>query len=202
MHEKYRRHFITIIKVVTIERSLLEVKSKMKWLHKAAYVTAMTLVQTNICALADSNDFDLRSFEGTEQQHTVDTTANAQHEQGQTVVTTPTQQSAATQWSLNRQAAYSRAQSQAVNKRPSLPTTKTSVMAAGSFGYILPPTSLDSFVTNAAGLAENIYGDEGTDGLPPYQGFTEDHTIGAGIYNPFLTTGHASLLPSAWGYPN
>jgi hypothetical protein len=71
----------------------------------------------------------------------------------------------------------------------------------GSLGGFLPPTTTDSFVNNAAGSAELIYGDEGTDGLPPYYGFTPEHYIGSGIYSIGLTTGHGSLLPSAWGYP-
>jgi hypothetical protein len=173
----------------------------MKWLHKVAYVTAITAVQTNICALADSNDFDLRSFEVTEQQQSVDTASNAQHAQAPKIITVPTQSSAANA-NLIRQIAYNQAHSRAASKRSSLPATHTNVMAKGSFGFLLPPTSLDSFVSNAAGAAELIYGDEGTDGLPPYQGFTIEHRIGTGIYNPFLTTGHASFLPSAWDYPN
>ncbi|MDR3613122.1 MAG: hypothetical protein P4L53_06130 [Candidatus Obscuribacterales bacterium] len=66
----------------------------------------------------------------------------------------------------------------------------------------LPPTSLDSFVSNAGGSAELIYGDEGTDGLPPYYGFDASHRINAGITGQSaagLTTGHSSYLPDAWG---
>jgi len=66
----------------------------------------------------------------------------------------------------------------------------------------LPPTSLDSFVSNAGGSAELIYGDEGTDGLPPYYGFDASHRINAGITGQAaagLTTGHSSYLPDAWG---
>jgi hypothetical protein len=63
----------------------------------------------------------------------------------------------------------------------------------------LPPTSLDSFVSNAGGSAELIYGDEGTDGLPPYYGFDPSHRINAGITSSGLTTGHGSYLPDAWG---
>lgn len=68
----------------------------------------------------------------------------------------------------------------------------------------LPPTSLDSFVLNAGGMSEQIYGDEGSDGLPPYFGFDQGHRIQAGIMGQRaegLTTGHASALPEAWGYP-
>lgn len=66
----------------------------------------------------------------------------------------------------------------------------------------LPPTTLDSFVLNAGGNAELIYGDEGAEGLPPYEEFTQMHRINAGIFavnDAGLTTGHGSLLPNAWG---
>lgn len=61
----------------------------------------------------------------------------------------------------------------------------------------LPPTRLDSFVRNAPN-AEAIYGDEGTEGPPPLNGFNFGNTIGSGIVQPGLSTGHASVLPSAW----
>jgi len=64
----------------------------------------------------------------------------------------------------------------------------------------LPPTKLDSFVKSAGGSAEMIYGDEGTWGIPPYFEFTQEHRIGSGISSSQLSTGHASTLPSAWGY--
>jgi len=66
----------------------------------------------------------------------------------------------------------------------------------------LPPTTMDSFVYEAADQAEHIYGDEGVDGLPPYFGFDYVHRINNGITNQRdagLTTGHGSYLPSAWG---
>jgi hypothetical protein len=66
----------------------------------------------------------------------------------------------------------------------------------------LPPTSLDSFVANAGGNAERIYGDEGIYSRPPYDEFTADHRINAGITgdrDAGLTTGHGSILPDAWG---
>lgn len=66
----------------------------------------------------------------------------------------------------------------------------------------LPPTSLDSFVHNAGGQAEAIYGDEGVDGPPPYEEFTPMHRINAGIVgvrDAGLTTGHGSMLPNAMG---
>lgn len=65
----------------------------------------------------------------------------------------------------------------------------------------LPQTSLDSFVLNAGGSAEQIYGDEGTD-LPPFFGFSAGHRIERGIQGSRaagLTTGHGSTLPAAWG---
>jgi hypothetical protein len=66
----------------------------------------------------------------------------------------------------------------------------------------LPPTTLDSFVRNAGGRAELIYGDEGTNSWPPQSGFGPAHTIDAGIVglnNRGLTTGHGSKLPTASG---
>jgi hypothetical protein len=65
----------------------------------------------------------------------------------------------------------------------------------------LPVTSLDSFVLNAGGAADQIYGDEGTEGPPPFEEFTAGHRIQAGIQGNAsgLTTGHGSYLPCAWG---
>lgn len=61
----------------------------------------------------------------------------------------------------------------------------------------LPPTELSGFVKG--GNAEAIYGDEGTDGPPPYFEFTASHRIERGIQSNGLTTGHGSSLPAAWG---
>jgi hypothetical protein len=66
----------------------------------------------------------------------------------------------------------------------------------------LPPTMLDSFVYNAGGMAELIYGDEGTTDIPPYFVFDQSHRINTGISGvdaQGLTTGHGSVLPNAWG---
>lgn len=64
----------------------------------------------------------------------------------------------------------------------------------------LPPCQLDSFVKQAGGQAEQIYGDESQGGSPPpYFKFTEQHRIGNGINGSGLTTGHGSMMPSAWG---
>lgn len=86
-----------------------------------------------------------------------------------------------------------------------LPRTSTGQMA-GVYGVLpvgLPPTRLDSFVREAGGLANQIYGDEGTSGPPPIQGFNQVNRIDMGIStsasNFGLTTGHESVLPSAWG---
>jgi hypothetical protein len=70
--------------------------------------------------------------------------------------------------------------------------------------WSLPPTHLDSFVYHAliSGHAEHIYGDEGTFGPPPQQGFNIKHRINIGIVgerDEGLTTGHGSYLPDAWG---
>lgn len=66
----------------------------------------------------------------------------------------------------------------------------------------LPPTTLDSFVRTAAGNADQIYGDEGVNDIPPFFGFTYNHRINSGITDVRdrgLTTGHGSLMPSAAG---
>lgn len=67
----------------------------------------------------------------------------------------------------------------------------------------LPPTSLDSFVKNAGGQAEAIYGDEGTNSWPRISGFGRGNTINAGIVgqrSKTLTTGHGGdRLPTASG---
>ena len=66
----------------------------------------------------------------------------------------------------------------------------------------LPPVTMDSFVYEAGAHAEHIYGDEGANGLPPYEGFTKAHRINAGIMDQrdaVLTTGHGSYMPDAWG---
>jgi hypothetical protein len=84
-----------------------------------------------------------------------------------------------------------------------LPLTRNAVLSPGpGLGPGLPPTSLDSFVTNAGGQAELIYGDEGTDSIPPYFEFDQTHRIIRGINGidyQGLTTGHGSMLPNAWG---
>lgn len=77
--------------------------------------------------------------------------------------------------------------------------------SANASGYLrnsLPPTRLDSFVLNAGGHAEHIYGDEGADGIPPYFGFNTVHRINTGIVgdrDAGLTTGHGSYMPDAFG---
>ncbi len=85
---------------------------------------------------------------------------------------------------------------------PMLPRASSAGMAPvfGTAGG-LPPTTLDSFVQQAGGQAFYIYGDEGTDGPPPLNGFEPQNRINAGIQadSAGLTTGHGSLLPSAWG---
>lgn len=66
----------------------------------------------------------------------------------------------------------------------------------------LPVTSLDSFVKNAGGYAEQIYGDEGSEGLPQIKKFKAENRINYGIVGDRargLTTGHGSVLPCAWG---
>jgi hypothetical protein len=85
-----------------------------------------------------------------------------------------------------------------------LPRTSSGGLA-GVYGGAsgLPPTRLDSFVKEAGGLAEYIYGDEGTNAPPPIKNFLPQNRIDFGITasasNAGLTTGHESLLPTAWG---
>lgn len=55
----------------------------------------------------------------------------------------------------------------------------------------LPPTRLDSIVFSS-GYADDVFGDEGTWGPPPYSSFG---TIDRGVH---ATTGHQSDAPSAW----
>jgi len=83
--------------------------------------------------------------------------------------------------------------------------TEVSILS-GVFGGIysstgLPPTSLDSFVQNAMlnGTAFFIYGDEGSDGLPPLNNFEPINAGISGADAAGLTTGHGggSNLPSA-----
>ncbi len=64
----------------------------------------------------------------------------------------------------------------------------------------LPQTRLDSFVAQS-GWRDAIYGDEGTDGPPPYMAFPWFRHIEAGITSDKLTTGHKSDAPMAWDYP-
>lgn len=91
-----------------------------------------------------------------------------------------------------------------------LPTTLIGVGRArlspmpvgGANKYGLPPTSMDSFVYEAGGNAEDIYGDEGIYDIPPYFEFTKPHRIEAGIHGirrAGLTTLHGSYMPDAWG---
>lgn len=64
----------------------------------------------------------------------------------------------------------------------------------------LPKTRLDSFVVES-GWNDNIYGDEGKEGPPPYMMFPWFRHIEAGIKSDKLTTGHKSDAPMAWDYP-
>jgi hypothetical protein len=96
-----------------------------------------------------------------------------------------------------------------------LPTTSMTQMSPMQAGKLLPlntkginikglpPTSLDSFVLNAGGNAEAIYGDEGTNSWPPLSGFGPGNTINAGIVgqrSKTMTTGNGgNMLPTASG---
>lgn len=91
------------------------------------------------------------------------------------------------------------------NSPLTLNPTKTT-QSGGIFGAVgrngLPPTLMDSFVHEAGGQAELIYGDEGVVDIPPYFEFTKEHRIERGITGvryQGLATGHSSFLPDAWG---
>src|SRR5262249_8079754 len=78
----------------------------------------------------------------------------------------------------------------------------TAPTSTGAMRNGLPATTQDSFVYQAAGQAELIYGDEGVADIPPYFEFTKDHRINSAIFRQTdmgLTTGHGSLLPDGWG---
>jgi hypothetical protein len=88
--------------------------------------------------------------------------------------------------------------SAATRTGPMLPATRLASLVSSS----LPQTNLDSFVYQAGANADKIYGDEGTNGLPPLYGFTVASRINAGITGARdvgLTTGHGSYMPNAWG---
>lgn len=83
-----------------------------------------------------------------------------------------------------------------------LVTSAPAFAQAGQVRNGLPPTSMDSFVHEAAGNADLIYGDEGVVNIPPYDSFTVPHRINSGIFgvrNQGITTGHGSYLPDGWG---
>lgn len=81
------------------------------------------------------------------------------------------------------------------------PALQALVKVKSASGRNLPTTTLDSFVRES-GYDENIYGDEGTDGLPPLDSFLPQNRIDFGIVGTRragLTTGHGSIMPAAWG---
>lgn len=80
------------------------------------------------------------------------------------------------------------------------PALQALVKVKGRRGF-LPPTQLDSFVKES-GYDPNIYGDEGTDGLPPLNEFLPQNRIDwgiVGVRDQGITTGHGSLMPAAAG---
>lgn len=89
--------------------------------------------------------------------------------------------------------------------QPNLPASYLSTLSRRSGPQAangLPVCRLDSFVHEAGGRAELIYGDEGTNGPPPIEGFNQENRIDSGIYgdrDAGLTTGHQGRLPSSWG---
>lgn len=80
------------------------------------------------------------------------------------------------------------------------PALRALVRVRGQKNF-LPPTQLDSFVKES-GYDEHIYGDEGTDGLPPENEFLPQNRINwgiVGIRDRGITTGHGSIMPAAAG---
>ncbi|HEY9775871.1 MAG TPA: hypothetical protein V6C81_19065 [Planktothrix sp.] len=128
------------------------------------------------CALADQ--YNSAGNPG-DYQHTTNLTSQQTNSNGRTILTN-------TQTGVNN------------------PTTTTQL--GGIFGGVtrngLPETTMDSFVYEAGGDADLIYGDEGTDDIPPYFEFDKSHRIERGITGlreQALTTGHSEFLPDAWG---
>ena len=76
----------------------------------------------------------------------------------------------------------------------SLPQTNLGALATGG----LQPTVLDSFV-KTCGNADQTFGDEGNGPTPP---MLSDFSTLDGCGSSTQGTGHATGLPSAWGYPN
>lgn len=172
---------------------------------------AMTLMVSQLFSSAQAQDANL-AFNDTSSSIPFDmsgmpgTAGSNQQAQG----SSDQQSSTAAQGDLSRTSNQTATQTQqvamkGVGTNPNLPNTYFGNIAGGIVGRLtgrLPKTTLDSFVSNAGAQAELIYGDEGTDSIPPYFGFDETHRIETGIYSPGLTTGHRSALPEAWGWPN
>lgn len=102
--------------------------------------------------------------------------------------------------------AQSARKAQVATRIPNLAAARLSTMSRirGPVGRNnLPSTHLDSFVLNAGGYADQIYGGDCADCSPPaFKNFTQNHRINAGIRgerSQGLTTGHGSYLPNAWG---
>ncbi len=106
---------------------------------------------------------------------------------------------------------YGQVQNSAYGQAPqvlSVPSTRglsymqNGALPAGLKGTFngLPPTSLDSFVKNAGGHAESIYGDEGTNSYPRLDNFSPINAGITGQRAKTLRTGHGGdRLPTASG---
>ncbi len=100
---------------------------------------------------------------------------------------------------LTGQGYYAPSSNRTGNQRLNLPQA-----TSACFGYVaggrggLPTTSMDSFVQNAGGRAETIYGDEGSDSIPPLFHFDVIDSGISGKTAAGLTTGQHQKLPSAW----
>lgn len=178
-------------------------------LAAAILICASQAVSQRVCAQAVSQDFsapqqqwDLSGMPGINNAtQTPDYLSSAQQNaQEQAIEQQQQQQAAAQNGTPNRTSNSTGKQVVAAAvtmlTNPNLPPTYFGNIAGGG----LPSTTLDSLVADAGGSAEAIYGDEGTDGPPPYFSFTPDHYIINGLPGG-LTTNHQSNLPSAWGWP-
>ncbi len=89
--------------------------------------------------------------------------------------------------------AFGQTSSSAVIPGTNISPSNLALQVEKGSGGALPKTTLDSFVARS-GFNDMIYGDEGTEGPPPYSSFS---VIDSGGLQ--MTTGHkGGGLPSAW----
>jgi hypothetical protein len=155
-------------------------------------VLAFSLAVTGVCQMIVPNMASAQSVDASDSDETVSQTTNVQpmsFDLGGTGVAVSSQSVAAApaiafqaasqgdqqHTTLQRQQAANMTTQQ--QTQPNLPVTCFGDIAGGG----LPMTQFTGFVAPAGGNAEMIYGDEGTDGPPPYFGYTEANSIQAGL---------------------